>query len=50
MKLDAKFQKQEQQLKELSIQNNLVDDILPKELTNTLSTVPVTFATLNKGG
>jgi len=49
MKLDAKFQKQEQQLKELSIQNNSVDDILTKELANTLSTVPMTFATLNKG-
>ncbi|WDA54412.1 MAG: hypothetical protein PPFGHCPK_00855 [Spiroplasma endosymbiont of Drosophila atripex] len=49
MKLDAKFQKQEQQLKELSIQNNSVDDILTKELANTLSTAPMTFATLNKG-
>ncbi|WP_342265815.1 hypothetical protein [Spiroplasma endosymbiont of Villa modesta] len=40
---------QEKQLKELSIQNNSVDDILTKELANTLSTVPMTFATLNKG-
>lgn len=49
MKLDAKFEKLEKQLKELSIQNNSVDDILTKELANTLSTAPMTFATLNKG-